>query len=261
MQNSSLELLLGLRSQDSQPRSIVDPQKTTPPWDGAIEVIQTPFLRIERTDFDKEVSLQLVEYVYTVAAHWVYKKRWHNRHKIPGPKRVHEAIEPMADVILAYCNLCIELQIVGMAPEYPCALAWLSAIVAQMKHSTLSSLYSESTKASEISETRSAIKQLRDGVNPIDGSRSPHLHRLLNAAIRVVASGYGDSVFNPLWTGSIKHGRYKIKGLIPALAGYAKLLESNSEILTICKSDLKIIGTTKGRNRPRTVLDFSSFVQ
>ena len=250
---ADFEILLG----DRQVQLSSDFEKAIPPWDGAIATIASPVLRTAAISVQQEIGLQIVESIYQIIAHWVYKKRWHTRHKMPAKKRVCDAVEPLADLVLVYCNLCIELHAIGRGPEYPNAVAWLAAIVTEMQRDTFSGFFRKKTKADLIAETRDAIRQLRDEENPIDPEHSPNLHRLLSRTIEVIKQGAAPTIFDPLWK-----GRQKQIGLIPALTAYCKFLESSTtELWMIVPEDLKILAAARARDRPKTILDFSPVVE
>lgn len=234
----------------------VYPEKAEPPWSGVIEEIQSalPVAKEVRQD----IAIQLVNIRYAIIAHRIYKKRWCPRHKIPYPKRQIEVCEAEGDRFLALTNLAIELHAIGYGNQYQNALCWVAAIVEEDKQSLLAGLTQRNTKDAAIRFIRNSIRALRDGQNPVSEAL-PALFCLIEAALAVITANTAPRVFKPLWTGSQKYGTTKVYGLIPALEQEAAYLKDKSDVLFVESS--RIVTSTPGRNRPKTVADFSLLIR
>lgn len=247
---------------DKKPATYLDPAINQPPWTEALKMLQTPFLRsIEQIDL--EVDFQIVEYNFSLVAHWIYKKWCHQRHKIPYSKREVSNAESLADVVLAYLSLCIELHSFSVhAHHYPTGLIWFFNIACEHKCSMLKKLRDTEnmSKRQGVREIRALVEKLRDGENPFCYDEEPHHWRLIDTAQALVKSRCAPDLITPLWRGARKHGRYQIKGLVQSLTSYSTHLDkTNCGLLRIESS--KILVPQKGRQSPKVLSDFSFLVQ
>lgn len=238
-----------------EPAPRLQPKKAEPPWPEAFAIMQAPILRLEKLDLEREAALQLVENRYLACAHLIYKKRWNNRHKMPFSKTECANAEPLADVLLAYLNLTIELHAIGAGPHYPYAMIWFQGIFNEMLASSIESVSDvRQTKQDCVDALRALTNKLHNGCNPFDPDREPHHYRLIAAAQKVIAGQRADTAMGPRWIGSFKHGSNKIKGLIPALRTLtAYIRNEQSEVLKVY--DGKVVALQPGRAEPKTLCD------
>lgn len=134
-----------------------------------------------------------VEEEWKLAAHFIFKRFYDPKHKIPAqPKKLIKKYQPWADLLAREWQLCKEchtgLIVAGMVPDYPHGPAWFQAIAEEAKLNDLSSLPRDATRGSK----REDIKDRREIVNALHCRRNPyqptapdqiHNYRLIKAAL------------------------------------------------------------------------------
>ncbi|MGB3642554.1 MAG: hypothetical protein WBA39_33980 [Rivularia sp. (in: cyanobacteria)] len=157
-----------------------------PPWDDALDSVQQWHQNIACNEAQKQ-HLQINEIIYIIALHWLYRKKYQSKHKIPGKLKHRKACEPLGDFLHQLLNLCSEVHTISPF-DYMNAGEWFKQIVFEMRYGDVQAILSdeqEGGKTKYIDVVRGEISQLRSYKNPYDSSTSPHTYRLLESAIRI----------------------------------------------------------------------------
>lgn len=163
----------------------IDAKTIKPPWDDALDSVQKWYPDIACSEAQAQ-HLRINEVIYIIGLHWLYRKKYSSKHKIPGKLKHRQACEPLGDFLYQLLNLCSELHTVS--PEgYINAGEWFKKVVFEMRLGDVQAILSDDEgggKTKYVDEViRREIAQLRDRENPFDASTSPHTHKLVDAAI------------------------------------------------------------------------------
>jgi hypothetical protein len=154
---------------------------------------------------------------YTVVLHWVYKLKWNPGHKIPAPSRAVTGLKPLAEVMLAWLNLCEALHTIGHGSDYANAGDWFKSICWEYHNDYLKGVLQETEdtgiwKPGAKGDLSAAICR-KVLTNPFDPQRYPAQWQVAEAIIKTKSSH--PLIYSNFWTGS---QRQKVKGLAAALS-------------------------------------------
>jgi hypothetical protein len=154
---------------------------------------------------------------YAIVLHWVYKLKWNPGHKIPAPSRAVTQLKPLAEVMLAWLNLCEALHTIGYGSDYANAGDWFKSICWEYHNDYLKGVLQETEdtgiwKPEAKRDLAAAISQKRL-TNPFDPQRYPAQWQVAEAIIKTKSSH--PLIYSSFWTGSQRH---KVKGLAAALS-------------------------------------------
>lgn len=155
-----------------------------------------------------------------ITIHWVVKLKWSSKHKIPGGQAHARSAKPVGEMYFRLLELCIQCQgLMGhKATGYPDAADWFSEIWLDDTHSQLVGRVvlllgvEGGRKDDYLAGLRQTVRALRDDQNPFDPEALPHLHRLVECAIRL--AGSSDEFRKNYWKPYI----YSLSGLATQLA-------------------------------------------
>ncbi len=169
--------------------------KVDPPFDEMISMLQKA--DIEVPGALDEVTQFLVTHclnVWETALHWVTKLKWNTKHEIPGGQEYVRALKPMGQALAHEMELCIRCHAgVGYkAAGYLDASHWFSELF--MEHQRLD--LDESLTVTDDGGGKTAIiagfrqnilAVLEEDQNPFDPAIEPHMHKLIDCSLRLVA--------------------------------------------------------------------------
>ncbi len=195
-------------------------------WNPVLSSLQKPFVRLETTPhLDKAIAFS--ETYWVVATHWVYKKKWNPKHRIPYKRDLVQLCEPMGDLLLSILNLTYALHGTHpLASHYASALMWFDCVCWEIKNEGLADLLgltATNGKNDRVKGIRSQLKKYRNGENPHNFEREPHTWRLIQAALEVCGCQGFPTIAKEKWRGARKN---KHLGFLHAYSAWAIALES-----------------------------------
>lgn len=220
--------------------STIPTQMIDPPWDSAISSIEAFFSPTIPFNNGLIQHLNFNDNVWEVALHWLLKKKWHSKHKIPVSRNVATKIEPLGEFLLQILEICSQVHL--MYPSgYINATEWFYHIVLEMRNGDINEICTPIKKGDgkfkHCSEIRSHVKVLKQSKNPFDSARSPHTYRLIEASINLSQKSdkFDDGCYQPL---------------IKAYSSWGRNLHDdvNWQMLTVDKEKL-FIHAGKGRGK------------
>ncbi len=163
-------------------------EKIIPPWDSAITSIETFVYPTVPFNNGLIQHLNFNDNVWEIALHWLLKKKWDSKHKIPVNRNIAAKIEPLGELLLQIIEICSQVHL--LYPDgYTNATEWFYHIALEMKNGDIDDICTPikkgEGKSKHCSEIRSHIKKLRQIENPFDSVRSPHTHKLIQASINL----------------------------------------------------------------------------
>jgi hypothetical protein len=197
------------------------PVEVVPPWDGAIAQ-----LSLSRTYFsDHELMGPVSRAVWHISLHWVIRKKWASRHRIPCDRKLAKDIEPIGDVLRAVLELAIQVHAVDRryGHQYLNAAEWFGLAAPELHRLLIGG--GGSGKAADIKTLQGVKQSFSDLENPVPHDLCPHLWALIEASI--TASNRSDPIRNRYWRGMRKVKPDESKGLVFALAAWISELKNN----------------------------------
>jgi hypothetical protein len=184
---------------------------------------------------------QREDLLWGILGHYLYKKRWDSKHKMPIRQTADqsEAIKAYGD----FWDTLIELSTQCHAKGSPCsksyenASQWMASIVREkrsLKKNKIEDGITRKGKASLVELLRAKVKLLTEGQNPENEEITTHMFRLYKDSIRLSKS---DVFRKTYWNPHIK-----------ALRAHIRQLETNPTWVSIWIEDEKCYEQTgKGR--------------
>src|SRR5919202_99770 len=202
----------------------------------------------EESDFlgDEQVAeLQRREdFLWGILGHYLYKKRWNSKHKIPFRQTLiqRRAIDAYGD----FWDTLIELTInchgyaAPNSSKYRNAAEWISLIVQEKRFLKNSKILEGNIKKGKVKlaeNLRAKAKLLEGNRNPENQNISPHIFRLYEDALHLIRQD-ADIFCDKYWIPHIK-----------ALRSHVRELERNLTWTSIYIEDDKLFEQTQRRAR------------
>jgi len=183
-------------------------------WNSALVQIQQPFLRLGKFDDAIETLIQAQEGLWTIILHWVIRKKWNEKHKIPGDRVRNKDYEALGALYFWILELCIQVHAFERS-GYLSAAEWFACIIKHERDGAYRTIFEVASGArtspskTEISnylaEKASALKKFKypydppEFWNPYDSEKDPHMHKLIAAATRYAetASNFRKQYWKP----------------------------------------------------------------
>lgn len=222
----------------------VPTEEISPPWDEAINSVQKPSIMLWIPDEPLRDQISLNEEIYTIALHWLLKKKWRSKHKIPASRKVANAVEPLGEFLFRLLNLCSECHVLAPRRLGDAAEIFQKA-VQEMKQGNLEEILSPDQKGDgkkkHCKTTFEEIKILKSNQNPYEVCRSPHTYRLTEIALQLANQEVNDLFIKKVW-----------KPFLKAYSGWNRELDRNPDwgYITI-KAGKLFIKEGKGRGSTR----------
>ena len=209
------------------------PLLTQSDWNTCFNLLENPIFELPCSlSPAEETLLAMLEGEWLIVFHWVIKKKWLKKHKIPGKPMLAKLFEPKATYWYWVLELCIQLHTFQKENSYQNAGDWYKALVNERKAINLKSFDSivasketeetksawsgekesvetEERKSAWLGEKESVIKAekhligaLRKSENPFDVSFYPHHHNLFQTALQLKDSSdqFRSEFWNPFLT-------------------------------------------------------------
>jgi hypothetical protein len=153
-------------------------------WALAINSVQKPFVPLLIPNPLVEKHLAINEALWIVALHWVFRKKWCKRHKIPANRAATKAVEPLGELLFRILELCIQCHAVLPAGSNPYgnAAVWFDLIVWETKRGDFAEILSphesgqgKNKHARKIWKDVKSLKE--DWENPNAPESDPHTHK------------------------------------------------------------------------------------
>lgn len=163
-------------------------------WDPAFTQIHQmrpsiPLNEVERRAFGLVAGRWITE------LHWVIRKKWSSKHKIPVSPRYVKSYEPGGEVLYRLLELCAQVHIVGRGSEYPNAGQWFAEICMEAMNEEIKDVIlpnrnptvSLPKKIDFIRETgrRIAWMSMKEPKNPINPATHFHLWQLIEHCLQL----------------------------------------------------------------------------
>jgi hypothetical protein len=156
-------------------------------WNSALVQIQQPFLKLGKFDDAVETQIVSLQGHWTIILHWIIRKKWKSRHKIPISKP--NDYEPLGEVYYRLLELCIQIH--AMHPSgYLSASEWFSRIIQGERNEQYRLIFAIASK-SRLTPTKGEASalllctsgKLKHFQNPYDPTKEPHAHKLIEKSI------------------------------------------------------------------------------
>ncbi len=168
----------------------------------------------------EELAVSLISGKWLLHLHWVVKKKWIKKHKIPITPQYAKKYEPKGTYLFRLLKLCIELHWIshwGKA-NYNDAGHWFASLVEVERGSEIDYVINSNVTNIHISKNdmkevhRSILKSLSESEpkNPFDFEVMPHHYRLMQAAIEAQNL---DIFVDQYWTPFLKAYRAWVRSL------------------------------------------------
>lgn len=136
-----------------------------------------------------QMRLDMSEADWRIALNWVIKKKWNPRLKVPTTRRSASLFEPWAELLfrqLELCEACYSALPQGNT-HYQHAADWYGQTIQEAKRlEAMIILANEGGGKTPIVKERYAIiAAFKDLKNPVNLSTSPHLHYLIETALKL----------------------------------------------------------------------------
>ena len=186
-------------------------------WDTCFYLLENPIFELPCCLSPAEKKLlAMLEAEWLIVFHWVIKKKWLKKHKIPIKPKPAKLFEPKATYWYWVLELCIQLHTFQKDSTYKNAGDWFKALVNERKSINLASFDSiveleetEERKSAWSGEKESVIKAekhligaLRKSENPFDASFYPHHYNLFQTALQLkdTSDQFRGEFWNPFLT-------------------------------------------------------------
>jgi hypothetical protein len=192
------------------------PTTAPPPWGDTLDAVQKHLMNpLTIVNPGDRIVLQVVDVTLVAALHWVYKKRWKSKYRIPQPAK---AFETWGDLFCSYLSLCTELHSLHpLGRNYLNAGEWFLAICREFRADGFAQGTQKHTKSGDLAVIRGSIQHLQidpEIQNPLDQKEQPHLWALLQSALELRQRS--DTIENLM---------YGTQGLVPVLKKLASEID------------------------------------
>jgi hypothetical protein len=192
-----------------------------PDYESVFLSIQYPRVQILPSDPQEHARLKLIGGQWLIWLHWVVKKKWLSKHKIPVSREVAKLYEPKGEYLYRLLEICIQVHASRWGEYYNNnGLAWFGYIVKTERDANIRHVLNNEAKNETYSQggygrafrddQRQIIAQLENLQNPWHPELSPHHHRIMAAALELEVS---DIFLNNYWKPFLKAYRGWIRSL------------------------------------------------
>ncbi|WP_416666319.1 hypothetical protein [Egbenema bharatensis] len=136
-----------------------------------------------------QMRLDMSEADWRIALYWVVKKKWNPRLKVPIVRTLVALFEPWAELLfrqLELCEACYDA-LPSVNTRYHHAAHWYGQIIQEAKRLEAKIILDNEGggKTPIVKERYAIIAAFKDLQNPVSLSTSPHLHCLIETALRL----------------------------------------------------------------------------
>lgn len=199
-------------------------------WDTQFDLLQNITYLLPRIPTKSEWLFLLEnEAKWLLILHWVIKKKWISKHKIPVKRAVANLYEPAGLLWFHFLELCIQCHSLHSDGNYRNAAEWFGFLIKERKLSILEYLFIQeiqkeavddnlageqgvrplnkntqqtyrviaTSKGEFIAENQYISKCLRQEINPFDPNHDTHHYRLIQACLEL--SDRSDTFRKKFW--------------------------------------------------------------
>lgn len=187
-------------------------EKNDKNWALAFKSIQHPFISADAAKNEcSKFQVGLTELHWDVGLHYVFKRKWDSRHKIPIRLRptAQKSFRLWGDYLYTILELCIQCHAApGIQVSYHNAAEWFEGVAKEMKTSDLKASLSaiKGLKQKEVAQQRDLLKFLKEYENPGDILTHPHAFLLVESARNLAqrSDEFCDKYWKPFITACTK---------------------------------------------------------
>ena len=117
-------------------------------WDYALSQIQQPFFRLGRFDDAVESLILQLQSNWAIIMHWLIKKKFERKHKIPGDRSLNKFYEPLGELYYRILELCIQVHTYDPC-GYDTAADWFARIITHVRNEEYCNIISVASGARE----------------------------------------------------------------------------------------------------------------
>jgi hypothetical protein len=204
----------------------VPSSKVTPPWDEALKQLDSRIFALRNPSDSEQFLADVSTLLFRISLHWLYRKKWNSKHKVPGSRNVVREIEPFADLLVALLELAKEVHFrqTTYAKEYSDAGKWFQLAAPALR---LLCFGERSSKSNLVSDLRHEKNAMMDGINPFCSEGAwVHLWRMVEDSI--TEADVSDEFRRKYWRGLRNPGKGGLRGFLDCYGAWANELQSNT---------------------------------
>ncbi|HEY9601248.1 MAG TPA: hypothetical protein V6C85_06525 [Allocoleopsis sp.] len=163
--------------------------KHTPEFDEIFQSSQTPVITCRPKSDIERIVVEMISGQWVLWLHWVIKKKWLSKHKIPTRRGYTKLYEPRGELLYRILELCLQLHSSKWGGNYRNAFDWFHQYLEFERSGEIELVLKSDSdskkgwKRSYQKAHRACLISLRDGVNPYHKIEEPHIYRLMEAAL------------------------------------------------------------------------------
>jgi len=181
------------------------PTNAPDPWGRTFGVVQKQLaMSHEFASPSDRLVRQVIDVTLISALHWVYKKQWKSKYRVPLAAK---DFETWGDLFNAYLSLCTHVHLLHpLGLEYVNAGAWFLEICREFRSDGFAQARRQHSKKDDVAAIRRSVKALQKTENPVDRVAMPHTWAIFQASLE---SCNASDTIERLFSGS--------QGLVPIL--------------------------------------------
>lgn len=176
------------------------PQVDDKAWNLTLTQVQQPFTRLGKFDDAIETQILSLQGNWCIILHWIIRKKWRKKHKIPGDRARNKDFEPLGELYYRILQLCIEVHPFDPG-GYASAADWFRRIITSERDDAYKLIFAVACRArkpptktdvaSEFARKAVALKRfrypfdVREFANPYCPVEEPHMNKLIASAVRI----------------------------------------------------------------------------
>lgn len=147
----------------------------------------------------------LIHSQFVVVVHWIYKKRWNPKHKIPANRVLVKNLEPLGDLYVSLLDLCNAVYELETILGFQCIgyVLWFEKIILEIRHSELRvrlpNIENIKTKEEGYKEDYKVLEKIKNFKNPINKTTQPNYHNLLEKAFYLIKTKRYENLEKNQW--------------------------------------------------------------
>lgn len=227
-------------------------------WEIIFAKAQSPQLIVVPPNFSTDrlkaldEGLKLSDEPWLIGLHWLYKKEWNRKYRIPCSPKLAKIVEPIGDYMWAIVKLASDVHTLGhpLTKQWDNAGQWTGAIFEEIRfddtNKGMRRMLNEEGVHTEVENIRDFIKVLRNEDTPNIQLEQPAYWTLIDLTMRYIRSKKYQNLRDKNLTYSKSHHIYTCKGLVGSLARYAALLDSPHAQALKIKNNSLFVGRKGG---------------
>jgi hypothetical protein len=194
--------------------------------------------------------------VWSVSLHWLYRKKWNSKHKVPGNRKISSAVEPFGELLRALLEVAIQCHAIGTpgSKRYPHACDWFRLAAPELR---LICLGEARSKTELVTDLRHFLAKLKDFQNPFPQNCFPNLSALVDDGISL--AGQSNIFHNSYWRGlqKLKPNDGRSRGFMFSFSKWITELQTNPTWKNVSVTSTDDVVAQMGRGREAMTLKIS----